>query len=60
MVNLLLSIEGILHLLSCHSNHLHNYILDPLLRLHAHQSDLVANSVNEDILLIKNGVKKLA
>ena len=30
-----------------------------LLRLHPHQSGLVANSVNEDILLIENDVKEL-
>ena len=32
----------------------------PLLRLHPHQTSFVAKSVNEDILLVKNDVEKLA
>ena len=66
MVNLLLSIKGILHLLSCHFLFV-IHLLSPwpfsivlLSKLDLHQSDLVVHSRSEDILLVEKDVKKLA
>ena len=63
LLNLLLSIKGILHDLVVQTTHIIISLVtvhNPVLRLHLHESSFFANSVNGGILLVKNDVKKLA